>query len=87
MLHDGPRHLLRHAALRKATVLVVAVAHDDVGRVALQLDVVVSELAELDIVDPDVLFFGRHAQTQARNEIEQEEDDTGQDEGVRETGD
>lgn len=54
---------------------------------ALELDVVVGELAELDVVDADLLVLGRDAQAQARDQVHEEQDDAGQHERVREAGD
>lgn len=50
------------------------------------LDVVVGELAELAVVDADVLILGVDAQGHARDEVHEEEDDAGEGEGVAEDG-
>lgn len=50
------------------------VAGHDVACVALQLDIVIGELAQLHVVDTSVFVLGGHAQAQAGNEVEQEQD-------------
>lgn len=65
---------------------MIAVSGDDIAGVALDLDVIVRELAELDVVDADVLVLGRHAQAQARDQVHEEQDDACQDERVGEAG-
>lgn len=60
---------------------------EDVGGVAVDLDVVVGELAELDVVDTGFFVVGGDAEGEAGDEVEEEEDDAGQDEGVGEAGD
>lgn len=51
---------------------------------ALKLNVVVSELAELAVVEANLLLLGAGAQGQARYEVHEEENDAGHDEGVSE---
>ncbi|KAK5632868.1 hypothetical protein RRF57_008582 [Xylaria bambusicola] len=64
--------LLRDAALRRAGAFLLAMRGNDVAGVPLQLDVVVGKLAELDVVNADVLFLGLNAQAQAGNQVHQE---------------
>lgn len=54
---------------------------------AAELDVVVGELAHLAVVQAQLLLLGRHAQAQAGDEVQEEQDDAGHDEGVGEAGD
>ena len=86
-LNNRFRGLLRDAALGRTATLVLAVRGDNVAGVPLQLDVVVGKLAELDVVDADVLLLGLDAQAQAGDQVHQEQDDAGQDERVREARD
>lgn len=46
-----------------------------------ELDVIVGKLAELDVVHAELLLLGAGAQGQAGDEVEEEEDEAGQDEG------
>ena len=54
---------------------------------AAQLDVIVGELAKLGIVEPQFLLLDRGAQAQARDQIHDKQDDTGDNEGPREPSD
>jgi hypothetical protein len=65
----------------------VLLAGKDVVDVAAKLNVVVGELAELGVIKTNVLVLGRSPERQPRDEVHQEQDDTGHDERVRETGD
>lgn len=65
---------------------MIAVSDDDIAGVALDLDVIVRELAELDVVDAYVLVLGGDAQAQARDQVHEEQDDARQDERIREAG-
>lgn len=53
---------------------------------APQLDIVVGELAELAVVDADVLVVGGDAERQSGDEVHEEEDDASQDKGPAEGG-
>jgi hypothetical protein len=55
--------------------------------VAGDLDVVIGELAELAVVETNLLPLGGDAQRQAGHEVHEEQDDAGHDERVREAGD
>lgn len=70
-----------------------AAAHDRrrrkshaIGDVPRQLDVVVGELAELAVVDADLLVLGADAEGQARDEVHEEEDDAGEGKGPAKGG-
>lgn len=65
---------------------MIAVSGDDVAGVALDLDVIVRELAKLDVVDTYVLILGGDAQAQARDQVHEEQNDASQDERIREAG-
>jgi hypothetical protein len=58
----------------------------DVTRMALELDVIVGKLAQLDVVDAGILLVGRHTQAQAGDQVHQEQDDARQDERIGEAG-
>lgn len=73
--------------------LLMAVAGAGLGRgvngavdLAGDLDVVVGELAELAVVEAELLLLGGHAQGQAGDEVHDEEQEAGQDEGPGEGG-
>jgi hypothetical protein len=51
------------------------------------LDIVIGELAELAVVDADDLCFLAGAQRQTGDQVHEEEDDAGAEEGVGEAGD
>ena len=57
-----------------------------VRHVARQLDVVVRKLAELAVVQTELLLLGCHAQGQAGDEVHEEEQEAGEDEGPEEDG-
>lgn len=59
----------------------------DVAGVALELDVVVGELAELAVVEANVLLLGGDAQAEAGHQVHQEQDQARHDERVGEAGD
>lgn len=52
----------------------------DVAGVAGKLDVVIRELAELGVIETELLLLGGDTERQAGNEVHEEEDDAGQDE-------
>ena len=57
-----------------------------ISGVAAELDVVVGELAELAVVETELLLGGADAQAETGHQVHQEQDDTGEDEGVGEPG-
>lgn len=52
-------------------------ASEHVVHGAAQLDIIVSELAKLGIVEPNFLLLGRGAQAQARDQVHHEQNDAG----------
>lgn len=89
---DHPHgHLLRRVLLRRARATTRHSRRGGERRLAVQdvpphLDVVVGELAELAVVDADVLVLDVDAQGEAGDEVHEEEDDAGEGEGVAEDG-
>lgn len=57
-----------------------------IDSVALELDVVVGELAQLNIIDTQLFLLGIDTELQARDQVDQEENDAGENERPRETG-
>lgn len=53
---------------------------------AAELDIVVRKLAHLGVVQAHFLLLGRHAQAQAGDQVQQEQDDARHNERVREAG-
>jgi len=60
--------------------------HKHITKLPPQLHIIISKLPDLRLIQPQHLLLHIHPQTQARNEIHQEEDDAGAEEGVREAG-
>lgn len=75
------------ATARGSLLIQTLISASERSNATLELDIVVRELAELGIVETHLLFLGGGAQAQAGNEVHQEEDDAGHDEGVGEAGD
>lgn len=57
-----------------------------VGHVARHLNIVVGKLAELAVVEAELLLLGADAEGQTRDEVHEEEEDAGQDKGPGERG-
>lgn len=51
-----------------------------------KLNVVIRKLSELTIIKTHLLLLGSHAQAETGDKVHQEQDDTGQNKGVGETG-
>lgn len=74
-----------HTAVR--TDSRVLLAREDVVDMTTELNIIVCKLAQLGIIEANVLLLSRGAQRQTRDKVHQEEDDTSHDKGVRESGD
>jgi hypothetical protein len=70
---------------RLTTVGDTVLGGKDVAGVALELNVVVGELAELAVIKTHLLLLGADAKAKTGDEVHDEQDDAGHDEGVRET--
>lgn len=68
-------------------LVVAATAANEVGDVAGDLDVVVGELAELGVIETEVLVIDVDTEAETGDEVHEEEDQAGQDERPDETGD
>lgn len=53
---------------------------------ASKLNVIVGELAELGIIETKLLLLGRDTERETRDKVHEKQDDAGDDERVRETG-
>jgi hypothetical protein len=76
-LHSSFSGQLTNATLRAVMMKFVVVVGNNIASVTLELDVVVGELAELAVVDAELLLCGADAQAQAGNQVHKEEDDAG----------
>lgn len=57
-----------------------------ISHVSGQLDIVVGKLAELTVIETELLLFGRDAQRQAGDEVHEEQEDAREDKGPAKGG-
>jgi hypothetical protein len=77
-----------NAGLLKASTLtpLPSLSQNHIPKLPPQLHIIVSKLPNLRLIQPELLLLHINPQTQSRNEVHQEEDDAGPEEGVREAG-
>lgn len=84
------RHLLKSftstslPALPTGTLHITLLTHNNIGKLASQLNIIVSKLSELCIIHAQCLFILRCSETESRNEVHEEENDTGAEERISE---
>jgi hypothetical protein len=80
--HPHPHPHAPHTPPLTRTLLT----HKHITKLPPQLHIIISKLSDLRLIETQLLLLHIHPQAQARNEIHQEEDDAGAEEGIREAG-